>query len=203
MNYYWILDAGHGGVDKNGLYTTAPRKMFKFEDGLTILEGVVNRQIAKLLYQKLSQARIAFGLVYDEVEDTPLGRRVQIADAIFAKHPNAIYLSIHSNAGKGSGFEVFTSPGQNKSDRIANFFCEAYMKHFPHHPFRAEKSDGDFDKEADFYVLRKTDCPSVLVENLFFDNRKEAEFLLNPEGQEQIASCLFEAIQNCEKLKPI
>lgn len=201
-SYKWILDAGHGGM-KNGVYTTAPAKMFKFQDGLIIYEGVINRAITKLVWQQLQQLGIEFALVYDDHEDTSLEKRVQIADKIFAKDKRSIYLSIHSNSGGGSGFEIFTSPGQTKSDKVANIFCETYQKFFPSFPFRSDKSDGDADKEENFFVLRKTDCPSLLVENLFFDNRKEAEFLLSEEGQTKIADCIVHCVQNVERLKPI
>jgi len=201
-NYTWILDAGHGG-ERNGVYTTAPAKMHIFGDGMEIREGVINRAIAKLLYQKLQQEGINFALVYDDEEDTPLKERVDIADRLYAKNPNCIYLSIHSNAGQGKGFEVFTSKGQNKSDKVAYFFCEKYKEHFPYFAFRADQADGDADKEEDFYVLRKTDCPALLVENLFFDNRTEAEFLASDAGQEAIAECLFQSIKIVEQIKPI
>ena len=65
--------------------------------------------------------------------------------------------------------------------------------------FRKDLSDGDLDKEENFYVLKQTHCPAILVENLFFDNRKEAEFLLSDAGQTQIAMTLFEAILATEK----
>lgn len=195
-SYMWIIDCGHGGIDSKGNYTTAPAKMHKFPDGLTIFEGVINRGIGKLLYMKLQSADIDFALVYEDVEDTSLSERVRIADSIFMKDSRAIYLSIHSNAGGGSGFEIFTSPGRTKSDRIAGIFEEVYKKSFPNFPFRGLK-------EEDFYVLRKTDCPSILVENLFFDKRSEAEYLLSPEGQSNIAECLYQCIISCEKLKPI
>lgn len=201
--YLWALDAGHGGITREGKYTTAPAKMHTFPDGKIVYEGLVNRDITELLYKKLERAEIDFGLVYDEVEDTPLSQRVTTADNMFRKDKRTVYLSIHSNAGGGSGFEIFTSPGQTKSDKIANIFCEIYQKHFPGFPFRADKADGDADKEADFYVLRKTDCPAVLVENLFFDNRKDADYLTSKEGKEAIAECLYQCILACEKLKPI
>lgn len=202
-NYLWILDAGHGGVNKDGKYTTAPKKMYQFADGLTILEGVINRKITELVYKQLEVKQIDFALVYDDVEDTPLAQRVMLADNIYRKDKRAIYLSIHSNAGGGAGFEIFTSPGQTKSDKVAAIFCETYQKFFASFPFRKDVADGDADKEADFYVLRKTDCPSLLVENLFFDNRKEAEFLLSEEGQKKIANCIIRCIENVEQLKPI
>lgn len=201
-NYLWILDAGHGGMYK-GKYTTAPAKMKTFEDGLTIYEGVINRIITELVYKQLELKQIDFALVYDKEHDTPLSQRVTTADNVYRKDNRAIYLSIHSNAGGGSGYEIFTSPGQSKSDKVANIFCETYQKFFPQFPFRKDVADGDADKEADFYVLRKTDCPAVLVENLFFDNRKEAEFLLSSIGQQKIANCIVHCIENVEQLKPI
>ena len=207
-NYLWILDAGHSGM-KDGVYLTAPAKMHRFADGLIIYEGVINRAIAKHVYLQLVELNIDHKLVYDEQEDDSLSIRVQRADKIYAKDKRAVYLSIHSNCspphivGAGSGFEIFTSPGQTKSDKIANVFCETYEKLFPEFKMRCDKADGDADKEADFFVLRKTDCPAILVENLFFDNRREAEFLLSTEGQQQIACAIVQAIQNVEYLKPI
>lgn len=201
-NYLWLLDAGHGGM-RNGKYTTAPAKQFIYPDGLAIYEGVINRKITHLVYKQLEAKQIDFALVYDEEEDTPLSQRVTLADNVYRKDKRAVYLSIHSNAGGGSGFEIFTSKGQTNSDKVANIFCETYKKHFPSFPFRADKADGDADKEEDFYVLRKTDCPALLVENLFFDNRKEAEYLLSAAGQQAIANCIVASIENTEQLKPI
>lgn len=200
-NYVWLIDEGHGGM-RNGIYTTAPSKMCKFDD-FTIYEGVINRQIGTMVIKSLSDLKIDYVTLADEWEDTPLSQRVNRADNIFRKHKNCIYLSIHSNAGGGSGFEIFTSPGQTKSDKVANVFCQTYIKHFPNFKFRADKSDSDWDKEADYFVLRKTDCPAVLVENLFFDNHEEAKYLMSVDGQKAIANCIVDAIVTCEKLKPI
>lgn len=201
-NFLWAIDCGHGGL-RNGYYTTCPNKMHTFPDGLEIYEGVINRAIGKKVWLKLVELAIDFSLVYDEVEDDDLETRVYRADNIFKKDKRAVFLSIHSNAGGGSGFEIFTSPGQTKSDKVANIFCETYQKHFPDYTFRKDLADGDADKEANFYVLRKTDCPALLVENLFFDNRREAEYLLSEPGQQKIADCLVQCIKNVEKLLPI
>ena len=201
-NYRWLLDAGHGGV-LNGKYTTAPAKMHRFNDGFEVMEGVINRCITGKLWNLLEARGIEFDLVYHEQIDIALETRVQIADRIFSKDKRCIYLSIHSNAGGGKGFEVFTSPGQNKSDLVAEVFCHNYLHHFPGRPLRSDRVDGDYDKEADFYVLRKTDCPALLVENLFFDNREEAEYLISELGQKEIARCLFDAIVEVETQKPI
>ena len=43
---------------------------------------------------------------------------------------------------------------------------------------RSDKTDGDADKEANFWVLRKTVMPAILSENFFMTNRKECKLLL-------------------------
>jgi N-acetylmuramoyl-L-alanine amidase len=202
--YYWLLDAGHGGKGPTG-YTTAPAKMYTFPDGLVIEEGVVNRAVAKLLATMLLDANIDFGFVHDPVLDTPLSVRVQRANNKWKKSKNCIYLSIHSNAGGGSGNEVFTSIGQTDSDKVAEYFCNSYERHFLAFgkPLRKDERDGDKDKEENFYVLKNTLCPAVLVESLFYDNRSEAEFLLSVQGQTHIALTLYRAIKKIEHDKPI
>src|SRR5690606_23625870 len=179
MGKLWLIDAGHGGITPSGNYTTAPAKMHKFPDGLIAYEGVINRKIASKLMRKLGVAGINHVQIHDDVADLSLEIRVAKADKIFKSDKSCVFVSIHSNAGGGKGFEVFTSPGQTKSDKYAQVFCEKYKEILPQFPFRLDVADGDWDKEASFYVLRKTDCPALLVENLFFDNRTEAEYLLS------------------------
>lgn len=192
--YLWVLDPGHGGEGPNG-YTTAPNKMFKHPD-FTIYEGVINREITKIVINALQGARIDYAVVADDIEDTPLEARVRAADNVYAKDKRAVYLSIHSNAGGGNGFEIFTGHGQTDSDTIASVFTQVYKNRFPQFKFRGQK-------EENFYVLRKTDCPAVLLENLFFDDLSEAKYLMSPEGQFKIAAAIIEAIMICEKTKPI
>lgn len=207
-HYKWILDAGHGGMVA-GKYATAPGKMHVFEDGTEIYEGVNNRAIVNKLLILLDAAKIDYALVHDEHEDTPLATRVTRANNLHRKDPRCIYLSVHSDAmpegfhGKGSGISVWTSVGQTPSDKVAELFCQTYVKQMPEHKFRKDTMDGDNDHESNFYVLRETICPALLTENLFFDNRPEAEFLMSKTGQEKIAEVLFKAIMLTEEAKPI
>ena len=205
MHYHWLLDAGHGGLTPDGIYTTASAKMHIFADGLTFYEGVNNRKIVDKLTRLLFLSNIEYSLVHDGECDTPLKERVARANQLHAKEQRCIYLSVHSDAmpdgahGKGSGFSVYTSIGHTPSDAVAEIFCATYLRRLPQFRFRRNLTDGDSDHEENFYVLKNTTCPAVLVENLFFDNRKEAEFLLSESGQSQIAMTLFEAIVETEK----
>lgn len=204
-----IIDAGHGGII-DGKYATAG-KQYHFNDGTTIYEGVVNRAIGRLLAKKLDAARIPyFHTNLDDEADLGLMERVQIANTLFRTNRSCYLLSIHSNAasndleGEGSratGFEIFTSIGLTKSDELANVASKWYKKLFPDFPFREVRTSGGeyANKEADYVVLAKTQGPAFLVENLFYDNLKEAKFLLSAEGQERIAECLFQIVREIHK----
>ncbi len=47
-------------------------------------------------------------------------------------------------------------------------------------------NDGDMDKEADFTILKKTDCPAVLTENMFMDTEKDCKFIMSEHGRQLI-----------------
>lgn len=192
-----IIDCGHGGL-KDGNYVTAPNKMHTFHDGLIIYEGVINRQIGSKLEKMLQDEGITFfSLNTHDQNDIPLSVRTEKINEIATIHDWV--LSIHSNAGGGKGFEIWTSVGETYSDQLADIIASQYKAYFPQFKFRQDMSDGDEDKEANFWMLRKTNCPSVLVENLFFDNYTEAKYLLSEDGQLEIATALFEAIKIIEK----
>jgi N-acetylmuramoyl-L-alanine amidase len=48
--------------------------------------------------------------------------------------------------------------------------------------------------EQSLYVLNRTHCPAVLTENLFMDNKKDAEWLLSDEGKHEIERLHLEGI---------
>lgn len=200
-----IIDAGHGGM-VDGKYVTQG-KHYRFSDGTVIYEGVINRTIGRLLAEKLKKAGIPFfQSTLDTEEDISLTQRVQQANAYYQARRNCYFLSIHSNSasdevmGEGNGakgFEIYTSIGKTKSDELANIASKWYKKLFPDFVFRENKTEaGEFEnKEKAYTVLTKTQCPAFLVENLFFDNKNEALFLLSEVGQRRIADCLFYIVQ--------
>lgn len=182
-----LLDPGHGGLI-NGKYVTAPKKMYTHENGPTIYEGVWNREIVNKLKYALATAGIEVVDVVNSQEDVPLKQRVETANryaaAVGAK--NALYISVHANAGKGKGFEVYTSKGETMSDPVASKFMEFMAEGFPDRVARMDTTDGDADKEANFYVLKNTICPAILTESFFMDNLEDAKEMLTYEGIEKV-----------------
>ena len=195
--YNYILDAGHGGMI-DGEYVTAPKKMFDHGDFL-FHEGVWNRRVVKLLHEKLIYSGIESKILVPEEEDINLWERVRRANELHLNSEKPIiYISIHANAGGGVGREIYTSKGQTKSDLVADCFFEALEEVLPDQRQRIDLSDGDQDKEANFYVLKNTKCPAILTESGFMDNYKEAKWMLSEEGVESIAEAHFQGILKVE-----
>jgi N-acetylmuramoyl-L-alanine amidase len=207
--FTYILDPGHGGINPTtGQYVTPGKRSPKFPDGFTYFEGVGNRDIAKIVGSKLNKLGIKheYTINPDSWVDTPLTTRVTTVNAIHAKTPSVL-ISIHSNASgsgtswhAGEGYEVFTTPGQTKSDEYATIWFEEMAKEFPEMRGRADRSDGDVDKEANFAMLR-TKCPAILIEMAFHTNLKEAELLRSNKGKERMADVIVRTIQRIEQLK--
>lgn len=192
-----FLDAGHGGINPaTGMYTTAPSKMFKhkdgsFHEGSTFYEGVKNREVCGLLRWKLAKRGITVIPVYHDYIDTPLEVRIEIANYYHKNVQQGIYVSEHSNATDehtARGLQVYTTPGQNQSDTYAETLIEMFERTevAPGAKIKVltNTSDGDKDYEARFKVLMETDMPAIMIENLFFDNFRDAEILNSVQYQQ-------------------
>ena len=180
-----LIDSGHG-IDTPG--KRSPDGQF--------LEYLWNRQVADLLLEKLVAMGIDASLVVTETNDITLRNRVNRVNTICNKvgASNVLLVSIHANAaGNGSswqnakGWSCYTSKGKTKSDQVAECLYEAFEEEFPERKIRKDMSDGDRDWEENFYMLEKSRCPAVLLENFFYDNREECAWMLQEETKRRIA----------------
>lgn len=200
--YYYILDPGHGGLIDN-VYQTKGKRSPVWPDGTQYFEGVGNRQIAKKVGDQLKKLDIDYTYTVDPSngKDVSLTTRINFVNKFPAK--NKVLISIHSNGASvesASGFEIFTSVGQTKSDTIATVIFEEFQKEFTESKFRKDVSDGDVDKENPLYITGKSNCPAVLLECFFMTNEKECkEILMTEEGQNRIVKCIVQAICRLEQ----
>ena len=193
-----LLDNGHGGLI-NGIYQTPGKRSPKWNDGSQLFEGEFNRAIVNGIIEDLTKLRISYVNIAAEYRDVTLETRMNRANKYGSR--NCFYLSIHSNAGGGHGSEIFTSRGNTKSDEIATVFGEEFKREFPNRRLRTDFSDGDLDKELNFYVLKRTRMPAILTENFFMDNEEECKSLLmTREGRARIIDYHVKAIQKTKLL---
>jgi N-acetylmuramoyl-L-alanine amidase len=156
-----FLDKGHGGSDPGAV-----------ANGLQ--EKVLTHKIVEYAVDHLFENYTGFELRVSRAGDQTLtlSQRADMAN----KWGADVFISVHINAGKGTGFESFVYNGGVSSQTVAlqNVLHNeilAAMRQFGNITDRGKK-------RADYAVLRETKMPAVLTENLFIDSN-DAKLLKN------------------------
>lgn len=207
--YVHGLIAGHGGLNpETGEYTTAPKKMVEFDDGKVIYEGVENRNIKNTILTLSSvYPELEFVDIVPEWEDISLKERVRrinedLRPKYKAEGKELIIWELHLNAFKpnqASGREIYTTRGDNFSDKMATVWWEFAELLAPEQRTRPDFDDGDPDKEANFYVIKNSNSYGCLIEFFFFDNRKEVEKYCNQQGYAMWALTVINAARKVQE----
>ena len=185
-----ILDNGHGKE-------TPGKRSPVWPDGSQLLEWEFNRDIVRRICGLLDADGIRYERLVPEDADISLKERCRRANVIYDRTDGDCFLiSVHGNAGGGTGWECYTTPGTTGADAIATALCRSFEKEFGgEYRMRFDESDGDPDKEAEFYILRHTKCPAVLTENFFMDNSLDCRLMLSDDGRQRIAEAHYWAIK--------
>lgn len=181
MDKIILFDNGHG-------QETPGKRSPLWKDGRQLFEWEFNRDMVRRIILKCCHAGIRAVKLVPETFDVSLEERCKRANLWYDRcNGNCIVVSIHANAGGGTGFEVYTSPGQTKADPIATKLIEQLQKDFPEIKMRKDMADGDPDKEAGFYILKHTKAPAILAENLFMDNESDCQLLMAEDFRDKLA----------------
>ncbi len=152
-----IIDAGHGGFDPGAIGAS----------GLT--EKEVNLNIAHKVREKLEKEELNVMLTRENDIFISLKERVRIANEAGGR----IFVSIHNNASSknhSEGTETFLAPGRDgECLLLAELIQEELI---------AELNLFDRGVKRDnFYVIKYTEMPAVLVEVAFLSNSHEESLL--------------------------
>lgn len=186
-----LIDNGHG---ENTAGKRSPDGVFR--------EYKYAREIAENIERELRKRGYDVERIVKETVDVPLSERVRRVNEVCGRFgaSNVVLISIHSNAsGNGDwmnarGWSAYTSKGETQSDALATILYAEAEKNFIGQNIRKDFSDGDPDWEEDFYILRKTKCPTVLTENFFMDNKQDVAYLNSKEGKQAIVKTHVDAI---------
>ncbi len=161
-----FIDPGHGGKDPGAVGNGLKEK------DLTLK---ITKKIQSLLgeYQNISVKLSRTTDVY-----LSLSERADLANKWGADY----FISVHINAGGGTGFESYIYNGSVSSATIANqnVMHQEIMK-----AIGGVKDRGK--KRANYAVLRETKMPAILTENLFIDHSTDASKLKSDSFLSQIA----------------
>ena len=184
-----VIDPGHGAPDPGAR-------------GRMSNEADINLDVAVELSKILSSMGIVAPLtrtgqkrLYKDNRNLDLSARPAMANRLKAD----AFISIHCNGAvspEANGFEIYTTPGQNNSDKLATAIFESWKEAFPAQKKRTDYSDGDPDKEVNYKVLREANCPAVLVELGFITNPNEERFLVDRHNQHVMALAIAAGIEN-------
>ena len=178
-------------------------------------EALWSREIVNELAVKLKEYHITTFIDYADLDlpktmQTPSARlerqrelalRVNEVNSLCEKYgkKNCLYVSIHINAagsdGKwhdANGWQVCVSKEASHFSKIlAEKLFDKAVEHVDRtrQPLPTKKY-----WEQSLYVLNRTHCPAVLTENLFMDNKNDAEWLLSDEGKHEIERLHLEGI---------
>lgn len=188
-----VIDPGHGGFDPGAVGPGGTRE----KDVTLAVSKLLATYLSPILNVKLLRTEDrSFG----DTVTADLRGRVAMAEQFGAD----VYLSIHCNSAaspSARGTEVYTTPGRGKADQLAEAIIQAWNKEFPEMVIRKDLRDGDSDKEANFYVLRKTSMPAVLVEMGFISNPQEEKLLRDAAWQERAARAIARGTASYLNLK--
>lgn len=176
-----VIDSGHGGTDpgKIGINGT--------------LEKDVNLKIAYKLKKLLEEQGITVvmtretgeGLAESKADD--MKKRIEI---INTEMP-ILCVSIHQNSYSDEmikGAQVFYYTHSEKGEQAAELLQQELLK---------VDTDNTRQKKANdtYYVLKKSEVPTVIIECGFLSNRKEAELLSTDEYQQKMAEAIASGIE--------
>lgn len=200
-----LLDNGHG-VDTPGKCSPDSLKGYTSSPYL-FREYAWAREVAQACWSVLKMRGYDVELLVPEEKDIPLATRAQRVNNICRKvgKNNVILVSIHVNAaGDGRkwmtarGWSIFTSKGETRADVLADEIHAVARKEFKA-PLKVRTNFDKYlqrDFEENFYILKNTNCPAVLVENFFQDNREDVLYLKSDKGKGACIHVITQGVEN-------
>lgn len=173
-----ILDAGHG-FNTSG--KRSPASM-----GTVVREWTLNNAVCNYIQEILKNYNVTVVRVDDTTgkTDVPLSTRVAKTNA---QNPN-LFVSIHHNAGGGTGVETYWHTYGSVADKkVAQIIQSNLVKR------TGMRNRGV--KQASFAVLNcKSSIPAVLVEGGFYDNHADFDYITSVKGQKAYAQAIADSI---------
>ena len=185
-----LIDAGHNYFGKD---IGAENVEFNLR------EEEITWQIADRLKDYLLDEGYEVIMTRDDMKDSigntsvmeSLGARVDLGHQSLAD----LFISIHCNAGGGSGTEVYCFQKKGYAYRLAQLVQENIAENTTLYNRGV--------KTANFFVIQNTLMPAILIETGFIDNENDIEVIASKSGQKKIAKAIFDAVVLYDSMDPI
>jgi len=187
--YVVMLDPGHGGYDPGAITSQG------------VYEKAINLQIAQIVKEMLLPSGIEVFLTREEdmdyvpdgVKGKLIKKQIDLNHRIeMAKQEQAdIFVSLHVNAtatGQKSGAETFYHYKSESGKRLAELIQQEMIK--------ISGMNRRIAKPGDFYIIKNSSMPAVIVEVGYLSSVKEQKKLQQTWYQEQLARAIAKGIAN-------
>lgn len=174
-----VLDVGHGGFDPGKIgINDAREKEINLQIGLKLEQYLLANDVEVIMTRREDESLGASGKENTKVQD--MKKRVSIIEETAPD----LAVSIHQNSFPQEdihGAQVF----YHDSSKEGKILAELIQKEF------VDKVDRENKRQAkgntNYYLLKKTKVPLVIVECGFLSNGKEAALLCDEEYQDRVA----------------
>lgn len=174
-----VIDAGHGGKDPGKVGCNGA------------LEKDINLQIALRLKKLLEQNDVFVVMTREEDKDLASEQAVNRKNedlkarvTLMQEVSPVLMVSIHQNSfpeENVDGAQVFYYSGSEAGKRLGGMVQERLKQELSDDNHRVAKAN------KEYYLLKKSECPAVIVECGFLSNQAEAALLITEEYQEKVA----------------
>lgn len=173
-----VLDAGHGGWDPGKVGSGG------------VDEKEINLAIMERLQQYLEQGGAVVMITRGTDEALGKNKKADMAErkAIANESGGDILVSVHQNSfpsNRAAGAQVFYHKQSPAGKRLGELVQESLRSNVDSENRRQVKAN------SDYYILRTTEIPAVIVECGFLSNGGEEKKLNDPSYQDQLAWAIY------------
>ena len=182
-----VIDAGHGGTDPGKIGINGKK------------EKDINLQIAKELKKKLEKEGIEVVMTRESDEGlyNSSSRNKKVDDMkkrckIIDEAKPMFTISIHQNSYPEEyvkGAQVFYYGQSQEGKELAEILQESMVQQLDKENHRTAKAN------ESYYLLKKTESPTVIVECGFLSNSEEAKLLADKDYQKMVAEAIHTGIK--------
>lgn len=184
-----VIDAGHGGDDPGKIGINKAK------------EKEINLKIAKKVKALLEKEKIK--VVMTRSDDgglyQPNSSNKKVEDMrkrceIISKAKPVFTVSIHQNSypqESVKGAQVFYYGQSKQGEKLAKTLQQVLIEQLEPQNHREAKAN------ESYFMLKKTESPTVIVECGFLSNYEEAELLVTDEYQQKVAQAIVSGILQC------
>lgn len=184
-----VLDAGHGGIDCGVRGKTTGVKESDINLAITLALGeTLENDGFEVTHTRKTQAGL-YGTTARGFKKRDMQRRKEIVE----EAKPSLLLSIHQNfypTSASRGAQVFYGQSSGKSEKFAHALQTALNGLYEQQGAKKRNT-----MTGDYFMLRISNCPSVIVECGFLSNASDEKLLASASWQKSIAETIANGIK--------